>query len=460
MSENPKRDEILARVRRGEMSTGAADQWAAENGQTFSIDPDPTRFDPIEESFWTLPMATAWIIERSYADVRVASDRYRREQVRWEFVWGVSEGGSSLPGFELKRLEAIPLFQFLAGDPLEDPSYSSLTELLRELKFALRSGQLSATGVKFGGRDRVRISKRSWLGPYPFAERANHYDALYALDDECEIYSDVLVPRDEVLGIWATKHPDVASASEGKGLRARPLPTLPARFDRADWSVEHVLAWLSNPNLAELRALEVADPERPPWYGRTCRRGYIDPDSEDAFRDALIKEEVIGFKGENPIRGEWWRVRPLRSQRSIWFRSDRVMERWKEGANAIAPSCAANAPAGIDPGAIGDASAEDQSRLSDSRTSAKGPGSSKSAARKTGPKTGRRVAVVAAMKKNIAENKLTLADLQELSNDQLITRYGALARITTIRQARELVGSDLGIAKIADNSRQKAPNDK
>ncbi len=51
------RDEILARVRRGETSTETAEQWAAENGEIFSTKPDPARFDPMTEPHWTLPMA-------------------------------------------------------------------------------------------------------------------------------------------------------------------------------------------------------------------------------------------------------------------------------------------------------------------------------------------------------------------------------------------------------------------
>ena len=84
MSKLETRDEILARVRRGEMSTKAAQQWAAENGETFSIEAEPARFDPMAEPQWTLPMTAAWIIERSYDAVREHWDSYRSECRRWE----------------------------------------------------------------------------------------------------------------------------------------------------------------------------------------------------------------------------------------------------------------------------------------------------------------------------------------------------------------------------------------
>ena len=84
MATREMREEILARVRRGETSTETAEHWAAENGEIFSTKPDPARFDPMTEPHWTLPMAAAWIIERSGEKVREQWDIYRSEWLDWE----------------------------------------------------------------------------------------------------------------------------------------------------------------------------------------------------------------------------------------------------------------------------------------------------------------------------------------------------------------------------------------
>ena len=55
------KDEILLRVRQGTMSPEEADLWAAENGQIFSQEPDPARFDPMKLSGWTHPMMAPYV---------------------------------------------------------------------------------------------------------------------------------------------------------------------------------------------------------------------------------------------------------------------------------------------------------------------------------------------------------------------------------------------------------------
>jgi hypothetical protein len=44
-----------------------------------------------------------------------------------------------------------------------------------------------------------------------------------------------------------------------------PAATLPTGFDRPDWTIEQVLAWLTYGDLDRLRALALADPKLPKW---------------------------------------------------------------------------------------------------------------------------------------------------------------------------------------------------
>jgi hypothetical protein len=335
MSTRELRDEILASVRRGKMSTQSAEDWAAENGEIFSTKPDPARFDPMTESHWTLPMAAAWIIERSDEDVRDQWDMYRRECLQWEFL--------GPPGFgaELRAVGPANLDVFRHVDPFED----DIRPFAREICFALRSGQLSATGVRRGRKMRVPISELAWHGPFHGTERATRPDTIYAADFEAirhdeRVYSEVQVPRDQVIGIWPPLAPAFIRSSTRVGA---PIPsvklaaTLPSGFDRPDWSTEHVLAWLAHPKLAELRTLELAKPDRPEFYGRTYRRGFIDARLGEILRGALITEKLIAMKGENPVRRRgYWRDKCVWNSQRIWFRSDHVMQIWPEGGSESA----------------------------------------------------------------------------------------------------------------------------
>jgi hypothetical protein len=321
------RDEILARVRSGEMSTREAEDWAAENGEIFSTEPDPERFDPMTEPQWTLPMAAAWIIERSGEKVRKQWDIYRSGWLCWELL-GPPDFGS-----ELRAVGPANLDVFRRDvDPFED----DMRPFAHELCFALRSGQLSATGVSRARKVRVLISEFAWNGPFHRIERKTRPHAIYAVDadasSEERVYCEVRVPRDEVIAIWPPLAPSSITSSETERERIPPFKlaaTLPPGFDRPDWTVEHVLAWLAHPNLAELRTLELTNPQRPKFYGRIYRRGFIDTRLEELLRGALIREKLIGREGENIIRrGGWWRERSLTNARAIWFRSDQVMRLW------------------------------------------------------------------------------------------------------------------------------------
>jgi hypothetical protein len=85
--ETVKRDEILARTKRLEMSPWEAERWAQEHGEEpFARKPDPDDFDPMQEAMWTLPMAAAWLIWRSPEAVRDHWDEYRRQWTVWRRI--------------------------------------------------------------------------------------------------------------------------------------------------------------------------------------------------------------------------------------------------------------------------------------------------------------------------------------------------------------------------------------
>jgi hypothetical protein len=439
MSTRELRDEILARVRRGEMSTKTAEDWAAENGEIFSTKPDPARFDPMTERLWTLPMAASWIIERSGENVREQWDSYRSEWRDWESL-GRPDFGSELRAVGPANLDVFGQ----RVDPLED----DMRPFANEMCFALRSRQLSATGVSHAQKVRVPISEFAWNGPFHGVERKTRPDAIYAVDAEASfderIYREVRVPRDEVIGIWAPLAPPWIPSPTTVGERiptVRLAPTLPPGFDRPDWSVEHVLAWLAHPNLAELRTLELTNPQRPKFYGRIYRRGFIDARPGEILRGALITEKLIAMKGENLVRpGGYWRDKSIWNTQGIWFRSDHVMQLWPERDSQRAQVIEEGRRSEDDAASRGKSGAPQRGRTDDGRSPLKGDDPFVSAARRPGPRPKKLEAVKGAMRKALAEGKLTREGLHDALEKQLVDDY-KVSR-DTARKAREAVLSE------------------
>src|SRR5262249_42297576 len=74
------RDDLIDKVRRGEMKPAEAEAEAARLGmKPFAVEADPVEFDPFRETWWTLPMTITWIAWRSPDRVREWWDRCRSE---------------------------------------------------------------------------------------------------------------------------------------------------------------------------------------------------------------------------------------------------------------------------------------------------------------------------------------------------------------------------------------------
>ena len=133
------RNAILLRVRQGSMSTRDADLWAAENGETFSQEPDQARFDPLKQSEWTLPMTAAWIISRSLDEVRDQWDDFRREKYAWAPCKGVGIISGAEIGSELQRCETSSLRRVLGAYDNSRVAKPAAWSPKREFELALRS---------------------------------------------------------------------------------------------------------------------------------------------------------------------------------------------------------------------------------------------------------------------------------------------------------------------------------
>jgi hypothetical protein len=238
-------------------------------------------------------------------------------------------------------LNAVLYGEQLQQNPVQ-PVYNEGAHVAAcHLHFALSSGQLGASGV-LEERARSAIPKTAWQGPIERHVNPLAPDALYADLGGDHFYREVLVRRGEVLAIWSPLTPiaDEASSLATRMLGIQPAPTLPPNFHRPDWNLEQVLAWLPLRDMAQVRGLEISDPERPKWYGRIHRHGYIDHMSETALREACVREELVGRSGDRETvpRG-WWRERELISiGEEVWFRRDQVVALWPRHDRGNAPT--------------------------------------------------------------------------------------------------------------------------
>jgi hypothetical protein len=210
---------------------------------------------------------------------------------------------------------------------------------LREFRFALRSGHLDASGITLTSQSRAPISKADWSRPY-FDELNELRDTpLYAVNEHNEIYRDVRVRRDEVLGIWIPLiQPSETSSAANAENTLLLKPAFPVGFDWPEWDIEQVMAWVAHRNLKRLRELELPDDprlERPLWYGRLYQSGFVDAASANNVRTALINAELIGQRREGTISVAWWHDNGLLGATPWdWFPRDKVMRLWPDPADA------------------------------------------------------------------------------------------------------------------------------
>jgi hypothetical protein len=226
------RDEILDRVSRGEIAPDQAEAEAARLGiPPFARTPDPTKFNPMTEPWWTLGMAAAWIIWRTPTAVRRVWSDYRNEVTTWqgplyyrrhESGWGygcpVAIGDDREPsespmpgtaitkGYYLERQLELSLFDVVAREAQERPEDGApLVEgmaAVREMWGALQSGNLVAEGIPPDSRERCAIRDAEWIDLDYFEHAGWPSDAIGVNLEERERYRSVRVRSEDVTRVW------------------------------------------------------------------------------------------------------------------------------------------------------------------------------------------------------------------------------------------------------------------
>jgi hypothetical protein len=173
--------------------------------------PDPNDFDPMAESWWTLPMVASWIIWRTSEVVRNAWPRYRRE-LRHLNPNDLLSG--QIPG-------AMDIF--VLGESITDGSPVVKGVAARDILWReLQKGVLVATGLPANATTRARIDPAEW-NDLDFTSGLSgtwQHDAIGRITETEPRYSQVLISADETLKAFASLGPGLYQT----GAAGRPSP--------------------------------------------------------------------------------------------------------------------------------------------------------------------------------------------------------------------------------------------
>jgi len=198
MTEDISRDEVIERVRRGQMTPDQAEVWAADQGtQPFAEPRTLQHFDPFQEVYWSLPMVAAWIIWRLPKAVLEVVPRKGTRCKIWEKE---SETSFVLVGPNDWPLGCVYRKAIENDASEENTRVTGAVEARQELRMRLQGGDLRASGKNNKGQ-RTEIPPFEWQdisldnwdkdANSVFSEGAGHL-----------LYSTVTVRRDDAAANW------------------------------------------------------------------------------------------------------------------------------------------------------------------------------------------------------------------------------------------------------------------
>ena len=156
-----ERRSLVERVRDGEKNPSEAEEEAARLGCGPLIPiPDPVRFDPMRESYWTLHMALAWIMWRTVDDVRRHWDEWRDEAKQWQLN---GDRGHSLRSMQRSSFSELRQDELISEPPKGNPPRISAEQARFELRQFLQLGKLTACAVSPSTGKRVKIKKHEFF---------------------------------------------------------------------------------------------------------------------------------------------------------------------------------------------------------------------------------------------------------------------------------------------------------
>jgi hypothetical protein len=202
--------DLIQRVAEGDLTYDEAEAEAERLGiGPLRRQPDPAAFDPMQEPFWSLTMAVAWISWRTKEAVREVWDDYRFACEDWHYekyrsgpdtpvkahVWIEARRPANLGWLALS--EAYDKVHDSA-DPIQ-----SVADAKKNLWRALQAGAISSSGISSASGIREPIAPVTWCDLHAFVDR---YDRDYLMTDRTGLtglrYDTLRFPSQQVLTVW------------------------------------------------------------------------------------------------------------------------------------------------------------------------------------------------------------------------------------------------------------------
>ena len=218
----------LKRARRGLMAPEEIEaELAAKNLPPLAVFPDPGKFDPNLEVWWTLAMAAAWIIWRTPDAVRRAWWKYRREVRQWvgpQDLLVESEGQpqfgyqgtvtETVSGYTLESWRELDLFGVLLRSTLERQTNPVIEGEAARLSLwrKLESGELVAEAIRSGEADRNPIRDADWIDLDHFQQVGWPANSIGMQYEKSPRFLAVRVRRLRVIELWPTQAPEAEKA--------------------------------------------------------------------------------------------------------------------------------------------------------------------------------------------------------------------------------------------------------
>jgi len=242
MGPNP-RDEIKDALKYGRLKPEEAEARLQELGlPPLASQPDPTAFNPMGETWWTLPMTLAWIAWRSPREVLEAWDSYRAECWDWHFrEWRDGPVGPVHAGFfSAQREPATMTWLFLregydrAHSKLPK-GFISVAEARANLWKALGDASLQATGIDRRRGERVAIQADHWRD-LEITEEHNRVILLARRANRVSGpgFDDVVLLRQRVVALWPSNPSKESPPETHSGGAGRPsaMHLVEAEYER------------------------------------------------------------------------------------------------------------------------------------------------------------------------------------------------------------------------------------
>ena len=199
------RDQLFDDLAQGLTNPKEAEAKAKTVGVVLLDQPDESKFDPMTESHWTIPMAVSWIAWETISRTRAAWDKYRQERKSFIPFENVRIAGDSQPRTiwlpkplspasisDLHGSVEQALWQNRSDMQLDEPMKMPILQAQEKLWRGLQAGKLQAVGRAASSHSAYKeIPTSRWLG---MKEIVRGKQTPIYVDEEIS-WHDVLIER-------------------------------------------------------------------------------------------------------------------------------------------------------------------------------------------------------------------------------------------------------------------------